>query len=71
MSSLRQILDGLEPIKREALMIAFNNGISNLVEYEQGKFIGVHINKPAANIKITEKVGLWCIGEIKNAIHNK
>jgi len=61
--SFKEIIDGLPSEKRATLIYALNNGISQHVEYEPDRFIGVHF-KASGPFKEENHVGSWTEGSI-------
>jgi hypothetical protein len=62
--TIKEIIDNLPVEKQRQLMVAFENNITQYVEYEYGKYVGVN----TANIKNLTKeqvAGNWYVGEIK------
>lgn len=63
--TIKEILASLSDEQRETLMIAFDAKDQASLEYETGKFIGVHLVMPQPNVEITERAGCWWSGENK------
>lgn len=63
MRSFKDIIDGLPSEKRATLIYALNNGIGQHVEYEPGRFIGVHF-KASGPFKEENHVGSWTEGTV-------
>lgn len=66
MRTIKSILDSLGVEQREVIMLAFNTGVQQHIEYAPGKYIGVNIKEPAANMTVEQTVGYWSCGEIKS-----
>jgi len=60
---LKDTLAKLEPAQRQQLMYCFEEGITQVVFYADGKFIGVNV-RPSADFKLIEVAGDWCLGEL-------
>ena len=60
--SLKSRLDNLKIEQRRRLMHAFNGHITQYIELNNNKFIGVNINMP--NFAIEEHAGAWSFGTI-------
>ena len=65
MRPIKNILDSLGAEQRAVIMLAFNTGIQQHIEYAPGKFVGVNILKPGANMIIEQTVGHWSAGTLK------
>lgn len=63
MKSLKEILDKLTPKDRATLFYAFDKGITQHIEYEPGRFIGVYV-RPGTKFKVEQKVNDWVEGEL-------
>lgn len=61
--NLKSILDQLQAKDKALLIYSLEKGISQHVEYEPGRFIGVHMN-PTGRLKSEQKVGNWAEGVI-------
>lgn len=68
--TIRQILDSLSEQDRRFIQYAFDNQMSQYVEYEKGKFIGVNVDT-IKKLNIENSVGVWSIGSIKGASQNE
>jgi hypothetical protein len=67
MVDIKEVLNSLDKEKRLQLMMAFNDGLSDYIEYEPGYFIGVNlVSEKFPNLKITNTRGSWCIGEVND-----
>lgn len=67
MKTIKSTLLSLTPDKQALLMYAFDNNLSQYVEFEANKFIGVNIKKNNfPNFKIEEQAGDWSKGAIKS-----
>ena len=64
MSNIKNILSSLGEEQYKQLMYAFNNDLSQIIVYEEKKFIGVNCSS-LSNITILEEQGSWAMGEIK------
>ena len=62
--TIREVLDSLEPPKRAQLMYAFEHDLTQFIEFESGKFIGVNTDY-VKHLKSTTAAGKWRLGEIK------
>jgi len=58
---LRDIINSLPEEQKAALMLAFDEGKTFVVEYEAGRFVGVNVD-PSPAIVIDEKIKYWCSG---------
>lgn len=62
--TLKEILDKLPKTDRAVLNYSFEHGISQYVQYEPGKYIGVNVQKNKQLIT-NQEAGQWSSGEIK------
>ena len=63
---IKEILSNLQPEQHRQLMCAFEQGFTQIVIYEPGKFIGVNVSH-ISNLDLQNQEGVWSCGEIKNA----
>jgi hypothetical protein len=68
--TIKDILDSLDPEKKRKLFYAFENGLSQHVNYHNGKFIGVNVTRNQL-LNIEQTIGVWSIGTIKELITNQ
>ena len=64
MSTLKTIIDSLPDESRQQLMYAFEYDLSQYVDYNGNKFVGVNINN-LRHLDIEERIGKWSIGIVK------
>ena len=64
--SIKSKIEGLTVEQRRLLAHSFDNMFSQVVEYKDGHFVGVHLDlEKHKNLKIEETVGVWSAGTIK------
>ena len=63
--TIKSTLDKLPPEQKKQLMYAFEHELAQYVPIDNGNFIGVNVD-PIKHLKVTERAGVWAIGEIKN-----
>ena len=61
---IKQILDNLHQEQKDQLMYAFEEGFTQVIIYEPGKFIGVNVSN-VGNLIVENTEGVWSSGEIK------
>ena len=61
---IRELLKRLEPKQLKQLMCAFEQGIAQYIELDDGIFVGVNV-LPLTNLEIEEQSGMWACGRIK------
>lgn len=59
--TVRETLKNLSDDEREAIMDKFNKVESGIVELDEGRFIGVHIEDFSGKI-VEDSLGAWCVG---------
>lgn len=65
--SIKLNIERLSLESRRQLSHAFDNGFSQFVRLGEREFIGVHLNPSSyPNLEITEQVGVWSYGIIKD-----
>lgn len=72
MIDIRDIIDKLPKEQHQQLMFAFNNGLSEYIEYEPGCFIGVNIDLTQySKFQIIITRGKWSVGTITGDTKNE
>jgi len=61
---IKEVLQGLSSDDRGQLMYGFENGFSQIIELEDGLFIGVHISN-VNDYEILEQKGVWYYGKTR------
>jgi len=61
---IKTILNTLQDEQRAQLMCAFEQGFTQIVIYEPGKFIGVNVQN-VGNLDLENQEGVWSCGRIK------
>lgn len=64
MDEIRKAFEEISGEEKKRLMMAFEAGRSDYIEYAKGKFLGCNIRE-SASMHITEIHRYWSIGEIK------
>ena len=59
---ITKIFNNLTDSQKDQLMTALEEGVTQIIEYETGLFIGVNV---PSDFKITEQKNQWAIGEMK------
>jgi len=67
--TIKEILNSLDALDKAKLMYAFEHGLSQFVEFEQGQFIGVNTDY-IKRLKSETTVGVWSIGCIAKGQSN-
>ena len=62
---IKDILDTLQDEQRNQLMYAFEQGFTQIIIYEPGKFIGVNVQN-VGNLDLVNQEGVWATGRIRN-----
>lgn len=65
MRQIRDILGDLKKEQKEYLFYCFEYGIYAYVEYEEGRFIGVNVERDPG-LQICQRVNHWSEGKIEN-----
>lgn len=63
MTTIKTILNSLEQVDRDALMAAFEEGVTHFVEYRTGRFIGVNTDA-VPSLECLQQAGSWREGTI-------
>jgi hypothetical protein len=64
MKTIRDILDRLTPAQKDKLKYAFEHQLSQYVEYEPGKYVGVNTGN-AKNLSVEQCAGSYYAGDLK------
>lgn len=67
--TLKDILDKLSKTDRAVLNYSFEHSMVQYVQYEPGKFIGVHI-KDSKYLTVEQSAGNWSSGTIKGTTYD-
>ena len=62
MKTVKEVLDKLSKADYNRLMYAFQHDISQVVELEDGTFLGVNYHPPK-NSRIINQIGKWTLGQ--------
>jgi len=60
---IEELLKALPPTQYKQLRYAFEEGLTEFIELDDGIFVGVNVEQ-LTSLKIIEQVGDWAYGEI-------